>query len=370
MRDGPISELDDASNGRVISIDPLAEPRWDAFLAQHPEARLAHSSSWLEVVQRTYGYRPAHLAYESAESILGVLPLVSVRSPLTGSRLVSLPFSGPAGPIGRSPSVIDALVGAALKVTSQGRYSYLNIQSMAGQLTPDDGRLTRLNPFVCSLLPLSDDPVQVWNGIPFKALKQEIKQARTRGVTVSVSDDLADLRAFYELSVQTSRKHGLPPQPYALFESMWGILKPKQMLSLFVATLNDRVIGAQICFQFKDIFSAGYVGTDYRALKYYHPIKLLDWSAIEWACSNGFRHFDLLQSHVRNEGLRWYKRSFGAIEVPVTYYYFPKVGSTAVLRDVLVGRRWGVGKLVQPVLRRLPTTGLKMVGNSIFRHMG
>ena len=370
MRVGPSSELDGASTGRIISIDPLADPRWDAFLAHHPEARLSHSSAWLEVIQRTYGYRPAHLAYETDEGILGVLPLVSIRSPFTGSRLVSLPFSGPAGPIGSSGCVIDALVGAALSVTSQGRYSYLNIQSRAEQLTSDDGRLTRLTPFVSSLLPLSDDPVQVWNNIPFRALKQEIKQARERGVTVRVSDDLADLRAFYELSVQTSRKHGMPPQPYGLFESMWGILKPKQMLSLFVATLNDRVIGAQICFQFKDVFSVGYVGADYQALKYYHPIKLLDWATIEWACSNGFRHFDLLQSHVRNKGLRWYKRSFGATEVPVTYYYFPKVGSTAVLRDVLVGRRWGVGKLVQPVVRRLPTPGLKMVGNSIFRHMG
>src|SRR5688500_14673472 len=102
-------------SGRIIPIDPSADERWERFLGTHPLAHFCHTSAWLEVLKRTFGYQPAHLAYEHDGKLLGVLPLVAVRSRFTGQRLVSLPFSGPAGPLGSSREVVDALVGAATR---------------------------------------------------------------------------------------------------------------------------------------------------------------------------------------------------------------------------------------------------------------
>src|SRR5436190_1088254 len=81
-----------------------------------------------------------------------------------------------------------------------------------------------------------------------------------------------------------------------------------------------------------------FAGTDYRFLRYF-PVKATDWAVIEWACQQGFRRFDFLQSHVKNDGLRWYKRSFGAVESLMTYHYYPNTGSVFRAREALIGGR-------------------------------
>lgn len=354
---------------RVIQVDPSTDARWDDFLARQSEARLCHSSSWLDILQRTYGYLPVHLAYEVDGTLHGVLPLVMIRSPLTGKRLVSLPFSGPAGPVGTSPEAVDALLAAAVGMTSDLRCSYLNIQSTSIEPREPFNGFARLKPFVTSVIPLQAGARELWRHIPVRTVRQDINRGKRRGVSVRVADRKQDVSTFYELFVQTSRKHGMPPQPYELFDIMWDVLRPQQMLHLFLAVLNDRVINALLCFTFRDVLSVGYVGTDYRFLRY-HPVKVTDWAAIEWACDRGYGLFDFLQSHVKNDGLRWYKRSFGAVERPVAYYYYPKVGTTAVFRELLIGGRTRMSKAVKAVVRRLPTAGLKILGNTVYKHMG
>src|SRR5438093_13282408 len=104
--------------GRLISIDPQADPRWDDFVVRHPLARLPHSSPWLGIVQRSYGYQPAHLAYETDGTIEGLLPLLMISSKLTGRRLVSFPLSHPTGPLGTSQEIVNALVAGAISCAS------------------------------------------------------------------------------------------------------------------------------------------------------------------------------------------------------------------------------------------------------------
>ncbi len=111
--------------GRVVSIDPLTDARWDDFVARHPAAGVFHTSAWIAVTQRTFGYLPAHLAYEEDGILKGVLPLVQVRSALTGKRLVSLPYSGPSGPVGVSEESVNALVAAAVRKTTELGANYL-----------------------------------------------------------------------------------------------------------------------------------------------------------------------------------------------------------------------------------------------------
>jgi CelD/BcsL family acetyltransferase involved in cellulose biosynthesis len=355
-------------NPKIISIDPLADARWENFVSRHPHGGLAHSSSWLEILQHSYGYKPAHLAYEEDGVLRGILPLLQVRSALTGKRLVSLPFSGPAGPLGTSQIVVDALVGGAMEMTSELGCSYLKLSGRGDWPPPSETRLAVEERFMCSIVPLTD-PSRVWAGIPQRKVRQEIRRAERRGVVVRASYDREDLARFYELAVQTFRKHGIPPQPYGMFESMWDVLQRRDMISLFLATLDGRVINAMLCVSFKKTVSAAYVGTDYKFINY-HPVKLLDWTAIEWACKNGYTSFDFLQSHIKNAGLRWYKRSFGAVEIPMVDYYYPSLGGADRLRERVVGGGSTLSKVMRAVVRRVPPAALEVVGRLVFKHVG
>jgi hypothetical protein len=150
---------------------------------------------------------------------------------------------------------------------------------------------------------------------------------------------------------------------------MWETLVPKGILRLLIASLDGRPIYAMICLRHKRVLSHLYAGTDYRSLRY-HPVKLAHWTAISLACEEGYRYFDFLQSDVGDLGLRYFKRSFGAAETPVTFYSYPKVGAVNRLKDWLVRGQSDGSRLVRAVVRRAPTTAVKILGAIAFKHMG
>lgn len=73
---------------------------WESFIASHPDASFFHRWGWREVVSRAFGHNTHyHLAERNGE-LVGVLPLVRVRSRLFGDALVSMPFGVYGGPLG------------------------------------------------------------------------------------------------------------------------------------------------------------------------------------------------------------------------------------------------------------------------------
>jgi lipid II:glycine glycyltransferase (peptidoglycan interpeptide bridge formation enzyme) len=161
----------------------------------------------------------------------------------------------------------------------------------------------------------------------------------------------------------------MPPQPRGLFETMWQELSGAGWVGLIQASIGERVIAAEICVGFKDVFSIIYAGIDYRLLDY-SAMKRLDWFAIELACASGYASLDFLQSHVRNAGLRFFKRGFGTTEIPIKYHYNPLVGSTNTLRELLVGSRSPLPNLIRALVRRIPSPGLELLGRAVFKHVG
>ena len=83
----------------IIKIDPFTDERWEQFLDSHEAATIFHHPNWLRVIESCYGYKPFCLAVEQGERIVGIMPLLEIRSWLTGRRAVCLPFSDFCGPL-------------------------------------------------------------------------------------------------------------------------------------------------------------------------------------------------------------------------------------------------------------------------------
>jgi hypothetical protein len=349
-------------------VDPTRDPRWDAFVSAHPDGRVCDTAAWLTVLERTFGYEPITLAHEIDGRFDAIFPLCRIRSPLTGPRLVSLPFSGPSGPLG-APEGVKRLVDEATGMLTRLGCRYLNVRTLHTCHADAFQGFTAVSPFVTSRIPLYGAAGEMWRRIPKRKVRQEIRTGQRYGISVTEGTSKDELRIFYRLFIQTSRKHGIPPQPWRMFDLMWDLLWPRGILHLFLARCDGRVLTAQLCFAFGDVMSAGYVGTEYRSLLH-HPVKVADWGALSWACDRGYRVYDFLQSHVDNHGLRWYKRSFGAVESPVTYYYYPRMDPTALVREALIGRGSPLAATIKAAVRRLPTPGLRLLGELTYRHMG
>ena len=71
------------------------ERDWDAFVAACPDATFFHRIGWRQIYERQFRHRTHYLLAERAGAIVGVLPLVQLRSVLFGHSLSSLPFAPP-----------------------------------------------------------------------------------------------------------------------------------------------------------------------------------------------------------------------------------------------------------------------------------
>ena len=67
--------------------------RWEAFVAACPDATFFHRIGWREIYQSVFKHRTHYLLAERAGEVVGVLPLVELRSLLFGHSLSSLPFA-------------------------------------------------------------------------------------------------------------------------------------------------------------------------------------------------------------------------------------------------------------------------------------
>src|SRR5205809_7902736 len=93
----PLTETHRDVEGAII--DPLQNGAWDSLLSGFPEATAFHTSAWARVLSRTYGHTPIYLRFDRADEPVALVPLMEVRSALTGVRGVCLPFTDFCGPL-------------------------------------------------------------------------------------------------------------------------------------------------------------------------------------------------------------------------------------------------------------------------------
>src|SRR4051794_23322357 len=88
-----------AGTAAVELIDPRSDPRWAAFIGE-AAGSVFHHPEWLRLLHRSYGYEIAACCVGDGDGgIAAGLPLARVTSPITGRRLVALPFSDVCEPL-------------------------------------------------------------------------------------------------------------------------------------------------------------------------------------------------------------------------------------------------------------------------------
>lgn len=117
---------------RVRSADTSDAATWDAFVYAHPHASFFHRFGWAEVLERAFGHRAHFLLAETVgptPQILGILPLVEVKSLLFGHSLASLPFCVYGGILASSPEAEGALREAACALADRLEVGALELRN-------------------------------------------------------------------------------------------------------------------------------------------------------------------------------------------------------------------------------------------------
>ena len=342
------------TTARAALIDPTADPAWRAFLERAPQASIFHHPAWLKTVRDQYGYAlNACCVIDERDQIAAGLPLASVRSRITGSRLIALPFSDVCPPLAAGSS---AATGLARALEDERGRTGLDIE-IRGEL-PALRSASAVSRFYHHQIPLDPDVRVVERNFARSQARRGVAKARREGLVAERRTDAEALEIFYGLHVRTRARQGVPVQPKRFIRRIGKLFAAGLG---FVLIVHDRrtPMAAAVFLTFKQTITYKYGASDVRHLSK-RPNNLLFMEAITWACENGFRTFDLGRTNLDNRGLCSFKRAWGAEETPLFYTY---------LRDRRPGPDGGLAsRVLATVIRRSPPAVGRLVGEALYGH--
>jgi CelD/BcsL family acetyltransferase involved in cellulose biosynthesis len=361
----------------VVEIDPVGDPRWDSLVRRHRDAGAYHLGAWAKVMRSAYGHRPRYLGLEAPDgTLLGGLPMMRTRGPMTGRRLRSLPVLPAAGALASSDDEVATLLAAACDRADADRSRVWTLHSRKGELENLAPGLRWVPKPPTYVLALGGDPDEMRRGWKKSAsnIFRSVKKAEKEGVTVREAASDRDLRAFYGLYARTMRRRRVLPRPYRQMSAAREFL-PEGVFRLFLAEHDGDIVAGALWHSFGSTLDLLYAGSDERRLDP-RPNHALYWHAIRWGTEQG--HTELDFGHAKpGSGLAQFKESWGAEPIQeYRYDYVPGVpsetadsvepssGVSAPAR-MLEGRE--SNNLVARTVERLPVRVLAAAGRLAYR---
>jgi FemAB-related protein (PEP-CTERM system-associated) len=340
----------------VITISRLAEvdKSWDRYVESHPRATVGHLSAWGDIAREAYGHDSVHLVADDGGDVVGVLPMIHVRSRLFGHRLVSMPFLDYGGVLAEPDRGVELLlVEEALRCTRQRAARSLGLR----QLHPEPLPYPTTSDRVTMLLELTTEDA-MWAALSSER-RNRVRKGAKLGLTAAWTD--ADTRDdFYAVYAENMRDLGSPVHSRGFFQAMLTAL-PGTARVLLVRNRDGRTVGAAICLFFRDTIMVPWVSSLREAFALC-PNFVLYWEVIRFGCRAGYRLLDLGRSF-RSAGTFEFKRQWGAQPHTLPWIFLdcrpgapPSVDRDASRFDLLI-RAWKrlplpVANLAGPWIRR------------------
>jgi CelD/BcsL family acetyltransferase involved in cellulose biosynthesis len=338
----------------VLEIDDRV---WLDFVAENPRSLVFHHPSWLRVLSESYGYRvfALVLANEHGQDVLG-LPVAECGRP-GRRRWVSVPFADRCPPL--LCSELEPSRPAALIEDERIRQRLYRFEVHAA--LPGSAGYLR-SPAVSHLLPLAPDAEMLFSASFRPQVRQHIRKATRLGLEVRLETSQEALTdTYYRLHVRTRKRLGVPVQPRGFFEHFWRhIIEPGLGFVSLAYAGSEAVAGAVILAYNGTVFYK--FAASEPAFLHLRPNHLVLWRSIQWACARGYGQLDFGRSDLANRGLRAFKASWGATELPLAYTTFSSRPPS---------RRWiEASRLFSPVFRQSPEWVVRAAGELLYKRVG
>jgi hypothetical protein len=343
---------------KIEVLNPLDRPDWDSMLLRAPGASFFHSSAWSKVLSESYGYTPQYFTAIENDSLRALVPLMEVKSFLTGKRGVSLPFTDYCEPILEGDISFHDLFNRIAEFGKTRGWKYVELRG-AHDLLPMTPCLIS---YFSHTLDLTKGQNALYSGLR-DSTRRNIKKAEKERVEVRIEKTTEAMNEFCRLNRMTRREHGLPPQPYHFFEKVhWHIIS-KENGFIALAYSQGKAIAGNVYFHFADRAIYKYGASD-KAYQHLRANNLVTWEAVKWFTDKGFKSFCFGRTEPENEGLRQFKAGWGAQETQVQYFRYDLRQAAFV-----PGRKKGEPAYAG-LFRTMPLPVLNLIGSAFYRHMG
>ena len=306
----PTASQNIPSNLRVV--DSLSTAQWDEFVDQNPNATIYHHSSIRRVIEETFPHSSHYLAAIDLQGqVLGLLPLVEMRSRMFGHFLISLPYFNYGGILTACHKARLLLMKTAAEraATVGARHiEYRNSTEYYNQLPTRSDKVAMLLD-----LPASSD--QLWLNIGTK-IRAQIKKAEKAGATIRTGrEELID--DFYQVFSRNMRDLGTPVYSKSLFSNMIRYCPGARILTVY---LNNKPVSSGMVIGWRNTIEIPWASTIREANRHDANMKLY-WEALHYGIEQGYKVFDFGRSTKDTNTYR-FKKQWGAIPIELYWQYW------------------------------------------------
>jgi hypothetical protein len=338
-------------------INPLKFPDWDELLLTTGDYSFFHSSSWARVLCESYKYKPLYFASIDNGKLSVLVPVMEVKSLLTGRRGVSLPFSDHCQLIVASENNCQEIIRNIIDYGKRADWKYIEWRD--GENCFKD--ITPSSSYIGHTLALKENEQELLSGFK-SSTRRNIKKAVKKGVEVGLHYSLESMRTFYRLNCITRKMHGLPPQPFYFFQDIHKHIVSLKKGFVVLATFNERPVAGAVYFHIGEKAFYKYGASD-RSYQHLRANNLVMWEAIKWYARNGFKHFSFGRTEPENTGLLQFKQGWGPREEIINYYKY-SLEKDSFVKDHFRGRTSYI------FFKKLPSPLLNLIGFLFYRHVG
>jgi len=296
----------------VSILEPESYEDWDEFVLSHNLGNIYDTTLWKEVLEETFQHITAKnlvLTRKDTGQIKAALPLYQVKSWLTGSRLVSVPFGTLCDPLVSSNEESRMLLDHAMSLKKEYHCDSLQIKVFQGSELIRDERIRLRTTHKHHYLLLGKEFEKITKTFK-RTVRQAVRRATESGLEVCEGRDESDLRSFYGLYTQTRKRNAVPTQPYRFFDNLWKKFGNGHGLSILLVKKGKEAVCAGILLNFKNRVTLEFLASDKAALSL-RPNHLLVWNAIKMAIDTGQKVFDFGRTAPEDAGLMRFKDSWG-----------------------------------------------------------
>ena len=334
-------------------INPVHNPGWDLVIALHRDACCFHTSAWAKVLHQTYNHQPFYLQFSRGRRLAALIPLMEVRSPLTGRRGVCLPFSDVCEPLIFDPEAAHLVRDRVVRFARERRWKHLEIRGGKSFQLADTSAAKFYGHTLCAekLAARFSSPV-----------RRAIRKAQRNDVDAFIIRNRQGIDDFYRLHAQTRRRHGLPPQPASFFLNIYEHIIKAGLGFIVLAQRGSHPIAAAIFFRLgkNAIYKYGASDKKFQELR---ANNLVMWQGIQFLARTGVEKLHFGRTDGENDGLRRFKLAWGTKEETIDYFRVDPSGQQCLSpsrRDSTFHKR---------IFGRLPLVFNRLAGSILYPHL-
>jgi len=301
-------------------------PLWEKYVNENPYATFYHRIEWKEIIEKSFGHKTHYLiALRSSDSnstnssnptnpsnsVVGILPLVHIKSLIFGSIFCSMPFLNFGGICADNAEVECLLLKEADKVLKEKSGDYLELRHL--KLT-SDGVLCKHHK-VSMAIELNPDPEVLWSAFTTKH-RTAVRRAAKNGLELKFGKGEL-LPEFYDVMSRGWKELGTPIYSYSFLKNIVNTLGDSIEISLVFH--EGRVIAGAFNGLHKDTVEGMWLSSlnEYAKLQTGY---VLYWEMIKRACEKGYKQFHLGRSSVESGG-EFFKKKWNAVAKPLYWEY-------------------------------------------------